>query len=187
MTKLQKLKKHRAFIEAKIAKLEGNSLDHMREEVKPQPCPPREYKLKVTSPNFVIEFDGGTSSNMPPHFGRGYGSFLIQCMVNVDLKPKVHRVEFGQGHSCNSAEIRTLVCALAELAQMIPAPDMAVVLVRGDSKIALKWVTCRQEPKMTTSQGFREAIALLWAEVAKFKRIKVQWRGRAKSVELFGH
>lgn len=126
-----------------------------------------------------LEADGGTSCNVPGRFGEGYGSFQID-------DGEVQRVKFGKGHSNNSAEIRIIVSGLQAISRQAEASQIQV-LVRSDSKIALKWVTCRDTPKAKTSEGFREAIDLLRAEVAKFGRIKTQWRGREHSVKLFGH
>jgi ribonuclease HI len=129
----------------------------------------------------LIEFDGGTSCNNPRQgFGKGYGSFQID-------NGSIHRVEFGMGHSSNSAEIRTLVAALQQLAKEVGNPEEHSVLVRGDSQIALKWVKCPLTPKEKTSEGFREAITLLRTEVTKFRGVKTEWRRRDYSVRLFGH
>lgn len=134
------------------------------------------------SPNshHTIEFDGGTTCNDPKlGFGKGYGSFQIDG-------GQIHRVEFGTGHSSNSAEILTLEAALQMLASCGNPKEMTV-LARGDSQIALKWVHCRANPKASTSESFRQAIPLLRAQVERFKSIRTQWRGRAHSVALFGH
>lgn len=128
----------------------------------------------------TIEFDGGTSCNDPKiGLGRGYGSYQIDG-------GEIHRVEFGEGHSCNSAEILTLEAALQHLASFGDPKEM-VVLARGDSQIALKWVHCKASPKQSTSLPFRQAIPMLRNQVQRFKSIKTQWRGRAHSVVLFGH
>jgi len=128
----------------------------------------------------VIEFDGGSSCNIPSRgYGEGYGSFQIG-------NQEIQRVKFGKGHSANSAEIRTLVSGLAELSKQVD-PAKCQVLARGDSKVALKWVSDLRTPKETSSKGFLEAIALLRIEVAKFAKVKTQWRGREHSVKLFGH
>lgn len=129
---------------------------------------------------YVIEADGGTSCNIPGKFGKGYGSYQING-------GEIVRVEFGMGHSNNSAEIRTLVAALEALdAQEGPSTEKSVLL-RSDSKIALKWVRCGETPKEKTSEGFREAITLLRAQVIKFRSVKTEWRNRLHSVALFGH
>jgi ribonuclease HI len=128
----------------------------------------------------VIEFDGGTSCNSPKKgFGNGYGSYQIDG-------GEIVRVEFGKGHSNNSAEIRTLVAALKALAD-IPCDLPRIALARGDSQIALKWVKCGAVPKDKTSEGFREAIELLREQVRRFHNVKTEWRRRTHSVALFGH
>jgi ribonuclease HI len=140
-------------------------------------------ELKAQGPKpgrYVIEADGGTSCNIPGRFGKGYGSYQING-------GEIVRVEFGMGHSNNSAEIRTLVAALEALdAQEGPSTEKSVLL-RSDSKIALKWVKCGASPKEKTSEGFREAITLLRAQVIKFRSVKTEWRNRNHSVALFGH
>lgn len=143
----------------------------------------------VTLTHFTIEFDGGSSCNMPSKgYGEGYGSYLFSGERVSELKDGhgIQRVTFGKGHSANSAEIRTLVSALQRLSENVD-PAKVQVLARGDSKIALKWVSDTRTPKESSSPGFREAIAMLRIEVAKFAKVKTQWRGREHSVKLFGH
>jgi len=146
--------------------------------------PQRDYELnqqKDRQYDFIIEFDGGTSCNNPAQgFGEGYGSWQIN-------QEPICRVKFGYGHSCNSAEVRTLVDALRSLSMAIPDAKSKNVFVRGDSKIALKWVTSKQHPTRKSTEKFQEAIYLLRLEVAKFKSVKTEWRGREHSVRLFGH
>lgn len=127
----------------------------------------------------LIEFDGGTTCNIPSlGYGEGYGSYQINDAPIV-------RVSFGVGHSCNSAEILTLEAALADLAGR--GERGMSVLVRGDSKIALKWVHCKKQPKPSTSPMFRDAIQKLRKVTAQFTSVKTEWRSREHSVRLFGH
>lgn len=146
------------------------------------PVPGNVYAINpvaITAP-IVIEFDGGTSSNIPAKgYGKGYGSYRI------DAHP-IQRVEFGMGHSCNSAEIRTLVAALHDLATKCD-PATTKVLVRGDSQIALRWVNKTGLPKSTGSKNFLEAVANLHAITEKFQRVATEWRTRKVSVAIFGH
>lgn len=133
----------------------------------------------------VIEFDGGTSNNIPSRggFGYGYGSYKIG---DEDIK----RVEFGLGHSCNSAEIRTLTAALTDLADRGNS-HLISVLARGDSMIALSW--CKdgkklsKKSKKTATNNFIEAIQLLKEQVGRFQSVRTEWRSREHSVKLFGH
>lgn len=125
----------------------------------------------------VIEFDGGTSRNVPPNYGNGYGSYQIDGGA-------IQRVTFGKGHSNNSAEVRTLVAGLQALYE---AGNVGRILCRGDSQIALNWITCRGKPKKKGSQGFLDAVDLLQAVVVKFTKVKGEWRRRDHSVKLFGH
>lgn len=136
--------------------------------------------------DWIIEFDGGTSCNDPAKgFGNGYGSFLLKERPNDPLP--IERRQFGIGHSCNSAEIMTLVSALDYLATNIPIAKTSRVLCRGDSKIALKWVSCKKIPPEKSSPKFRESIATLRKIVGQFQCVRTEWRSRDESVRLFGH
>lgn len=138
----------------------------------------REPQAKREGWDHVIEFDGGTNCNDPKRgFGEGYGSYQID---GGDIK----RVTFGRGHSNNSAEIRTLVAGLRELAG---SGKLGTVLCRGDSMTALKWIKFPGKPSKKASANFLEAIESLRAEVKQFKHVKGEWRRRNHSVALFGH
>lgn len=131
----------------------------------------------------TVIFDGGTSCNNPKKgFGSGYGSYQILG------GPVVRRIQFGVGHSCNSAEIRTLHAALVDLASKVN-PGVLHIHIKGDSKIALKWANpkLKMEPSATSWREFHEAIRLLRLELPKFGKITTQWHPRAESVKLFGH
>ncbi len=185
--KLARMKEQRDNLQAKIDKME-------KKYFPPLPKAPvvKEYALRRSEPkvwvkantsfDFTIEFDGGTSCNIPSKgFGEGYGSFQIN-------DGEIKRVTFGKGHSCNSAEIRTMVAALEELASMCN-PAQSSILIRGDSQIALKWVTCGKQPKASHSEGFRDAIERLRRviQLNRWRSVSTEWRGRAHSVKLFGH
>jgi ribonuclease HI len=181
---LANLKQQRSFLDAKIAKLERSLF--LPSGIAAAPRPPvekseRAVRQWINSPDFTVEFDGGTSCNIPSKgFGKGYGSFQINGA-------EIHRVEFGIGHSCNSAEIRTLAAALEAIRLSCADTKKKSVLIRGDSKIALKWAKDKKQPSPSTTANFREAIELLRVQVAAFGCIRTEWRGRAHSVALFGH
>lgn len=138
----------------------------------------REPQAKRAGWDHVIEFDGGTTNNNPKKgYGAGYGSYQIDG-------GEIRRVTFGNGHSCNSAEILTLVHALRDLAQ---TSITGTVLCRGDSKIALKWISHKGAPSDKGSENFIQAIASLRAEVKLFPKVDGEWRRRNHSVALFGH
>jgi len=139
--------------------------------------------------DFVIEFDGGTSCNIPRKgFGIGYGSFKIN-----DLE--IQRLQFDKGYSANAAELETMYKALVALNDYIMSDVITHVaphiLVCGDSCIALKWLNCKRIPEgsemfVTIINKMRKFIkqrqdCLAFGEITPF------WRGRQKSVELFGH
>ncbi len=134
-----------------------------------------------SSPDCRIEFDGGSTCNVPRlGYGEGYGSYQIDDREIV-------RVSFGIGHSSNSAEIRTITKALEDLYDSDSKAAFKTVLIRGDSKIALKWVNHRGPIKGTPSPQFVEAISLLRAIAIRFTNLKTEWRSRDVSVEIFGH
>ena len=165
--KLKQLKARHVQLTAQIQRLESIQT---KRRVDPEPFHLSSFK--------VIEFDGGTSCNNPKlGYGQGYGSFQIDG-------GEIHRVKFGIGHSCNSAEIATLTAALEFLAESGYAGN---VLARGDSQIALKWATSRSEPSPKTSQIFQQSIPPLRKQVSRFFKVRTEWRSRIVSVKIFGH
>ncbi len=175
MTQLERLRKEAKRLAEKIEKLEKRERQQKFLQRLPDPLP------SVSSANHVIQFDGGTTSNVPSRgFGYGYGSYQIDGGV-------IGKCQFGIGHSCNSAEILTLFEALKALRLLVPECDKKTVRVCGDSKIALKWVSCQKQPKESTTIMFRQAIEMLRGEVKNFKKIYTEWRPREHSVKLFGH
>jgi ribonuclease HI len=143
-------------------------------------------RVELPANGIKIVFDGGTSCNNPKQgFGKGYGSYQI----NGD--PVVSRIQFGMGHSCNSAEIRTLHAAIEAVVNR-SSPEVLSrthLVIFGDSKIALKWANPRhkEEPAEHTWKEFKTAIAMLRVHLPKFASIKRIWHPRAESVKLFGH
>lgn len=140
--------------------------------------------------DFIIEFDGGTSCNIPRKgFGIGYGSYKINDFEIVMVK-------FEEGYSSNAAEIETMYRALLDLSNKIKEDVVTHIYPRivvcGDSCIALKWINCKSFPKegsdkfINSIKNLKKLISdcqdcMLFGEITPF------WRGRAKSVELFGH
>lgn len=129
----------------------------------------------------TIIFDGGSTCNNPHKgFGKGYGSF------KVGDKP-IQRVFFGENHSANSSEVRTLVEAIRFAKEWWP--DSYKYHVIGDSKIALSWIHKNGLPssrRKQPTQNFVDAIKLLKQECFE-KHITTQWQPRKESVKLFGH
>lgn len=124
----------------------------------------------------TMQFDGGTSCNIPRlGYGKGYGSFRID-------NQEIVRCEF-ENMSANAAEINTLASGLEEAARQ----GIKFLTVKGDSKIALKWVRCRKEPKEATSEMFRLSIERLRAITPLFGRIQTHWISRVHNVRVFGH
>lgn len=134
--------------------------------------------------NHIIEFDGGSTCNVPKlGYGDGYGSYQID-------QREIVRLQFGKGFSANAAEILTLAASPSRAAA-ISDPSKLNVLVRGDSKIALKWSKANparcQIPGPATSKGFRDAIIRLHKTTIRFHSLHAEWRGREESVRIFGH
>lgn len=135
----------------------------------------------LAEPYHTVEFDGGTTCNNPNKgYGRGYGSFKVN-------EWEIVRVDHGPNHSCNSAEILTLVAALNHLRENSYTSRDLPVLIRGDSRIALKWVHCKKNTKQSSSPMFRAAVEELRKVLKHFRSAHVQWRGREFSVKMFGH
>jgi hypothetical protein len=157
------------------------SLPLPRDYMTPSPSiPPSPLTTVVPEGYTLIEFDGGTSCNIPAQgYGEGYGSFQIDHGT-------IHRVTFGRGHSSNASEILTLAAALEHLYSRGGA-DSVKLFIRGDSQIALKWATDKSNPKAKTSECFKQAIARVRLFNHLFADIKTEWRGRRHSVKLFGH
>jgi hypothetical protein len=171
-------------------------------------CNFEDYKKRF---EYVIEFDGGTSCNNPSKgYGVGYGSYLIE-QKDIGVVSKAQRQTWDGRHSCNSAELTTLLSALESLVNVVRErenitknllsdgviPDSFTfapsILVCGDSQIALKWLNCKLQPKVNTYIGFRTAIYNIKRLVNQYQdsfhigELIPYWRGRKKSVELFGH
>lgn len=82
--------------------------------------------------NIRIEFDGGTSCNIPRlGYGNGYGSYKI------DNEP-VYRCFFNRPMSANAAEILTLVHAINTIRSRDFPVGQIRISIYGDSQIALR-------------------------------------------------
>lgn len=137
---------------------------------------------------YRIEFDGGTSCNVPRlGFGNGYGSYKIN-------DEPVHRCNFNRPMSANAAEIETLayaVKAIADRAPIDPTNQRVALHVVGDSRIALNWAKkaflgdLKMSKKVTPE--FREAIFKLDDALRPFMEVATTWQPRLKSVATFGH
>lgn len=131
-----------------------------------------------------IEFDGGTSNNVPSRgpFGDGYGSYKI------DNGP-IHRCYFRRPMSANSAELYTLEAAvnlvIATYGMAVSETSLHIV---GDSTVALGWASRKpRKLKMGSTPVFREAAMRVRFALRDFKKITVEWQPRHKSVVTFGH
>lgn len=132
-----------------------------------------------------IEFDGGTPCNVPRlGYGIGYGSYQI------DGDPIV-RCDHGRPMSCNVAEIATLIVAMKSVLESRGDVSGIILEVHGDSKNALGRLSKPISKKMLREPAGREAFISacqqLHALALQFAQVKPMWRGRARSVEVFGH
>jgi len=151
------------------------------------------YATKIQAQKIRIEFDGGTPCNIPRlGYGIGYGSYQIQNCATGEIEPVV-RVDHKRPMSANAAEVLTLVRAIQEVVSRF---GREVELdIHGDSQIALKWARGATESgrKIKTlkqragSDEFLAAVLTLRDLVKGFPTIKATWRGRQRSVEVFGH
>jgi ribonuclease HI len=135
---------------------------------------------------YVIEFDGGTSCNNPKKgYGEGYGSYQVS---RDGIKYPIVRLTYGMGFSSNAAEIRTAGEAI-EGAHQLGLSGGGDVLIRGDSKLALRWIkSCLEEiPRDSCSESMCQAIKFLKTKVGYFPKIRTEWRPRKVSLEIFGH
>jgi len=145
---------------------------------------PASFDLSLTP--CTIEFDGGTSNNVPSRngYGNGYGSYrLNDC--------EVVRVNFARPMSCNVAEIRTLIVAVKAV-QRISNPATTILRVVGDSQLALSHAQraggkggYRLNPSW--SPEFRAAVDDLHVALKPFAEVIAAWQPRERSVEIFGH
>lgn len=139
-----------------------------------------------------IEFDGGTPCNIPRlGYGYGYGSYQIQNCATGELLPIV-RIQFGKPMSANVAEVSTLIRALQEVERLYGKE--IVLEIHGDSQIALNHAACKRpagkkgRARLANGAGLFQVVARELRElVSGFFYVETKWRGRARSVKVFGH
>lgn len=102
------------------------------------------------------------------------------------------RIQFGVPMSANVAEIYTLIRAIEDAEKMF-GKDI-VLSIHGDSMIALnhavhkRAASRKKREQIATSQGpFFVAVRALHKAVAGFTHVNAEWRGRERSVRVFGH
>lgn len=142
--------------------------------------------LDLSLTPYTIEFDGGTSNNVPSRngYGNGYGSYRLN-------DGEIVSVNFARPMSANVAEIRTLIAAV-EAVQRISNPDTMMLRVVGDSRLALDHAQkaggkagYRLNPSW--SPEFRAAVDDLHVALKPFAAVVAAWQPRERSVEIFGH
>lgn len=171
--KIKKLQTYLLGLESSIARYEA--LSNLKDQ-----------KSQAKKSYYVIEFDGGSSCNNPSiGYGEGYGSYQISS--GETIYPIV-RLTYGMGFSSNAAEIRTAGEAL-EGARQLGVSGGGNVILRGDSKIALRWVkSCLKEiPRNNCSESMHQAIEFIKTKVIYFTNLETEWRSREVSVKIFGH
>lgn len=135
---------------------------------------------------YRIEFDGGTSCNIPRlGFGNGYGSYKIN-------DEPVHRCNFNQPMSANAAEINTLAYAVKAIRDRGIDTSQTSLVIIGDSMITIGWVNyiARKEKRKFSKKAtepFKDAVAKLYEVLPGFAQISAKWQPRIKSVATFGH
>ena len=88
--------------------------------------------VQVPLSQCAVQFDGGTSNNVPSRggFGIGYGSYRLNGVIV--------KLDFAKPMSANEVEVRTLIAA-AEAVKLTQDPARTKLCVYGDSQVALKW------------------------------------------------
>lgn len=142
------------------------------------------------APDYVIEFDGGSSCNIPRlGFGVGYGSWRVMRAGDGVIVGERSRETFGEGYSANAAEVANILSALRWLVGREREIGRVSLIIRGDSQIALG--RCRRRigagGKISVSALYRSLCVDLAEVCLKVGFIKTEWRGRSHSVALFGH
>lgn len=127
---------------------------------------------------YEIVFDGGSLGNP----GKGYGSYEITSGGEVT---RHHRHDYGDNVTNNQAEYRTLIEALAWLADHLgSAAASANVLVNGDSQLVLNQLLGRWKVK---NEGLRPYHQQAKSLLERFASVDLVWHARANSVKRLGH
>ncbi len=130
---------------------------------------------------YVLVFDGGCE----PNPGHGYGSY---CVTDTDGRRYVHRVDFGDDCTCNTAEYKALIYGLEAILGQIEddgrSSATCSVDIYGDSRLVVRQVkglyACHSPVLKPLS---KEAKKLL----KQFGHYSLTWHPRENSVALLGH
>lgn len=127
---------------------------------------------------YEIVFDGGSKGNP----GLGYGSYEISQNGEV----LAHNLEqYGNNVTNNQAEYRTLVHALAWLADHAGEElSSTTIEVYGDSQLVIKQL--KGEWKIKDAILRRIAMDAR-AQMDRFADVRLNWHPRAMSVKRLGH
>jgi ribonuclease HI len=140
-----------------------------------------EGKPKVAKDFISIECDGGCN----PNPGRGYGSYQITMNGK---RGRIWRIDLGEGQTNNTAEYLILVKALDHVIQHLN-PASTAIHVETDSKI-LVWYSAnfRRAKRLRATPPLMQSVKdQLFDLLVKFHSVSSCWRGRDRSVEVFGH
>lgn len=129
---------------------------------------------------YTIHCDGGSLGNP----GYGYGSFRIEMDEGGESKGSINSIKqkLGEKLTCNEAEYRILILCLQQIALRLTKAD--IIEINTDSILVVHQMTRRWKCKKPHLKVLRdEAVRLLSGGLSW----SIQWVGRSKMVELFGH
>lgn len=128
--------------------------------------------------SYGVIFDGGSRGNPGP----GYGSYRLRAS-GAAWGPPV-RLSYGRSMTSNEAEYRTLIAALASLAEQCPDPAAARVEVQGDSQLVIRQLGGEWKVRAANLQPLWEAAR---TAAGAFAEVRYTWQPREASVALLGH
>ncbi len=150
----------------------------------PVPAPAHQIGLGLsdtgwTEPaDYLIVFDGGSRGNP----GLGYGSYAV---FEGTTPGQVQRLEFPSSLTNNEAEYRTLISALAALAERLgPRAAGTTLEVRGDSQLVLQQVVGHWKAKDERMRQLRDQAR---AGLKRFGNWRLVSQPREDSVRVLGH
>ena len=133
--------------------------------------------------DYILQFDGGAS----PNPGRGYGSFEVRD-GDGNLVLRSERIQFPGRVTNNQAEYMTLIAALEGFLAYLGAEDVFpednTICISGDPELIMKQMRGEYKVRKPELMPLNQKVRSL---AGRFKQVAYRWRGRAKSVELFGH
>ncbi len=133
------------------------------------------------SSDYLLIFDGGSRRN--PEFG--FGSYLL---AGPEGRSAPRRMEFGRGVTNNQAEYMALLAGLRDLLATLEAsgrqPQEMTLEVQGDSSLVINQLLGRWKTRNPGLQPLQQEAQRL---LKSFRRVRLVWTPRARSVEALGH